>query len=110
MIDPHFAALVGGRGIGVISRQKPPALKCHPRDPPRNRHSVHVHVHRREKDAHLLPGTRRGGGGFRVAGHEHSPVRRRQDVVGRHRRATIRIAKEENEEGGKEHEDKSDPA
>jgi tetratricopeptide (TPR) repeat protein len=46
VIDPDFAPLIGGRGVGVIGRQEPAAAVADSRDRARGRHAVHVDVHR----------------------------------------------------------------
>src|SRR5215203_7254373 len=55
MIDPDFAALVGGRRVMMIRRQELAFAKVDFRDPARYGRAVHMHIHGREKDADLLP-------------------------------------------------------
>ena len=58
--------------------------------PAGHRHPVDVHVHRRKKNADLLPGAGRGRTGLGRAGHQHAAVGRRR--ARRARRASRRAA------------------
>src|SRR5438105_425487 len=99
MIDPDLAAFVGARRVVAVRRQKPSWQIADAHDAPRRRNPVHVHVHRGEEDAHLLPvaGRRRVGGGS--ARDEYAAVRRRQHAVVVRRRGAVWIAEEEGEKG-----------
>ena len=100
--DAGMVTLVGRGGGAMVCRQKSAALKTDARDATRDRHAIHMHVHRREENADLQPLARRRGRGFRRSGDQHPAVRRRQhDVVGR-ADLTIRIAEKEEEEPGED--------
>ena len=54
-IDPDLAALVDRGGFVTVGRQELSGRVADPRDRARRRHAVDVHVHRRQKNADLLP-------------------------------------------------------
>ena len=78
VIDPDLAALVRRAGVVAIGRQKAARRVADVRDAPGRRDAVHVHVHRRQEDADLLPVAGRRAGATAPAGDEHAAVSRRQ--------------------------------
>jgi len=94
VIDPDFAALVGGRGIMPVSGQELPGRERHLRHSTRGGNPVHVDIRRRQKNADLLPGTGRGGVGHGIAGNQHAAIGRGDDALGARRVVTVRIPKE----------------
>ena len=55
VIDPDLAALVRGRRVAVVGRQVAAPAEIDARHAPGHGRTVHVHVHRRQEDADLLP-------------------------------------------------------
>jgi hypothetical protein len=97
LIEPHLGPLVELAGIHAVRRQEFPRMVLHPRHAPGNRRAVDVDIHRRQKDADLLPLPGRRAGAGRRANDHHAAVRRRHDeprILG----AAVRIAKEERKE------------
>ena len=74
----------------------------HARHPPAHRDAIDVHVHRRQEHADLLPVARRRGLPGRRAGHHDAAVGRREHRRRRRVVHAIGVAKEEQQEPGKD--------
>ena len=97
MIDGHLGVLVEIARFMAVCRQESAGMILHVGHLPANRHTVHVHIHRRQENADLLPVAGRARASGWLAGNHHAPVCRRQYRVSVFCYRPVRVAEEEQE-------------